>query len=56
MQYLIYYLHTAQHATGLSPGEMLFRHGYRGAFPNRRKADDAFKKAVTKMKTDKQDR
>ena len=32
---LMAYRTTPHPATGLSPGEMLFRHGYRGAFPTR---------------------
>ena len=32
---LIAYQTTPHSSTGLSPGEMLFRHGYRGTFPNR---------------------
>ena len=33
---LLAYRTTPHPATGLSPGEMLFRHGYRGPFPNRK--------------------
>ena len=48
------YRTTPHPATGLSPGEMLFRHGYRGAFPKRTKCSSSdFKKAVKKMKVDK---
>ena len=32
---LMAYRTTPHPSTGLSPGEMLFRHGYRGVFPNR---------------------
>ena len=54
---LIAYRTTPHPATGLSPGEMLFRHGYRGAFPNRRVCSDkAFKSAVKKMIDDKNSR
>ena len=43
---------TAPHpATGLSPGEMLFRHGFWGAFPKTCTPND-FKQAVKKMKQD----
>ena len=50
--------HTTPHpATGLSPGEMLFRHGYRGAFPTRTSSSSSqFKQAVKKMKRDKHER
>ena len=51
---LMAYRTTPHPATGLSPGEMLFRHGYRGAFPTRTKCSSSdFKKAVKKMKVDK---
>ena len=54
---LIAYRTTPHPATGLSPGEMLFRHGYRGAFPNRKSCSSAeFNKAVAKMKRDKSER
>ena len=54
---LIAYRTTPHPATGLSPGEMLFRHGFRGAFPNRKTCTpNEFKQAVKKMKQDKSNR
>ena len=51
---LMAYRTTPHPATGLSPGEMLFRHGYRGTFPNRSTCSASdFKRAVKKMKSDK---
>ena len=48
------YRTTPHPATGLSPGEMLFRHGYRGTFPTRKTCTSSeFKHAVIKMKSDK---
>ena len=54
---LLAYRTTPHPATGLSPREMLFRHGYRGVFPNRTTSNDEdFKNAITKMKKDKYNR
>ena len=54
---LLAYRTTPHPATGLSPGEMLFRHGYRGAYPNRKTCTNSeFDNAVEKMKNDKIDR
>ena len=54
---LLAYRTTPHPATGLSPGEMLFRHGYRGAYPNRKSCtNEAFDEAVDKMKKDKVER
>ena len=54
---LLAYRTTPHPATGLSPGEMLFRHGFRGAYPNRKACtDEAFDAAVEKMKKDKSER
>ena len=51
------YRTTPHPATGLSPGEMLFRNGYRGAFPTRSVCTPSeFQKAVEKMKIDKNTR
>ena len=54
---LLAYRTTPHPATGLSPGEMLFRHGFRGAYPNRKACtDEAFDAAVDKMKKDKSEK
>jgi hypothetical protein len=54
---LMAYRTTPHPATGLSPGEMLFWHGYRGSFPTCSSCTSSdFKHAVKKMKTDKQNR
>ena len=46
---LLAYRTTPHPSTGLSPGEMLFRHGYRGAYPNRKSCNKMFKEAVKEM-------
>lgn len=54
---LMAYRTTPHPATGLSPGEMLFRHGYRGVFPTRSSCSSPdFQRAVKKMKDDKRER
>ena len=54
---LLAYRTTPHPATGLSPGEMLFRHGYRGAYPNRKMcSNEDFDATVDKMKKDKNER
>jgi hypothetical protein len=54
---LIAYRTTPHPATGLSPGEMLFRHGFRGAYPNRKTCtEEEFDTAVEKMRKDKSER
>ena len=51
---LLAYRTTPHPATGLSPGEMLFRHGFRGTYPNRKAcSEEEFSTAVEKMKKDK---
>ena len=54
---LIAYRSTPHSSTGLSPGEMFFRHGFRGAFPNKKmcSAKD-FKLSLDKMIRQKSDR
>ena len=54
---LLAYRTTPHWATGLTPGEILFRHGYIGAFPNRREADEnSFNDAIVRMKEEKSER
>ena len=54
---LLAYRTTPHPATGLSPGEMLFRHGFRGAYPNRKTCtEEEFGVAVEKMRKDKVER
>ena len=54
---LLAYRTTPHPASGLSPGEMLFRNGYRGAYPNRKScSSERFTEAITKMKNDKIER
>ena len=46
---LLAYRTTPHPATGLTPGEMLFRHGYRGFYPNRKRCSEKeFQNAIKK--------
>ena len=47
---LLAYRTTPHPAKGLTPGEMLFRHGYRGFYPNRKQCTEIeFQNAIQKM-------
>ena len=46
---LLAYRTTPHPATGLTPVEMLFRHGYRGFYPNRKRCSEKeFQNAIKK--------